>query len=100
MQENSLCINVLRNEIFLPPLRANCLGLLGFLEAIGSSQTVPWRGRERQMGLCSLSEVKLPVARQKAAECWTAKVLGEPPELSFDRSVRLAASAGLGRLIR
>ena len=52
-------------------------------------------GRERQMGLGSLTEVKLVDARQKAAECRQQRLDGIDPIEARDSARRLAQVSGI-----
>ena len=53
------------------------------------------RGRERQMGLGSLTEVKLADARQKAAECRQQRLDGIDPIEARESDRRLAETSGI-----
>ena len=52
-------------------------------------------GRERQMGLGSLSDVKLSVARQKAAQCRQQRLDGIDPIEARDNALRKTEVSGI-----
>jgi hypothetical protein len=52
-------------------------------------------GRERQMGLGSLTEIKLAAARERATECRLQRLAGTDPIEERERARRLADASGI-----